>query len=368
MKFLILPNSFKGTLSASSFCRIAQKILPDAVSLPISDGGDGALEVFSSFHKDAKTLHVNALNALGKNKRAPFLFLKSKKTAVLECAKITPLAGLKKSELDIINATSFGIGQVIKEAVKKGARNFFIGLGGVAFNDAGAGMAQALGFELLDAQNKPLKRGAGALCGLKKIARAKAKALPKDLKLFALCDVTNPLLGAQGSAAVYGPQKGASKQDVKNLERALTHLSKIVKRDLSVNINCRRCGASGALGAGLKGFLNAKLLDGASTILRQSGAEQKIKEAYCVIAAEGKLDKLTFYGKAPQRVCALAVRHKKPVIFICAVNEIKDKNLLKKHNIVKVIELRPLAKNMRDCKDNAAKYLKQALKNVRRDF
>ncbi len=368
MKFLILPNSFKGTLSASAFCRIAQKIMPGSVCRPVSDGGDGALEVFSSLYKDAKMLHVKALDALGRNKRAPFLFLKSKKTAVLECAKITPLAGLKKNELDIINATSFGIGQVIKASVKKGARNFFIGLGGVAFNDAGAGMAQALGFALLDAKNKPLKRGAGALDGLKKIARAKAKTFPKDLKFFALCDVKNPLLGPQGSAAVYGPQKGASKQDIIFLERVLTHLSKTVKRDLGVNINCRRCGASGALGAGLKGFLNAKLLDGASTILRQSGAEQKIKEASYVIAAEGKLDRLTFYGKAPQRVCAMAVKHKKPVIFICAVNEIKDKALLKKYNIVKVIELCRLAKNERDCKDNAAKYLKEALKKVRREF
>lgn len=369
MKFLVLPNSFKGTLSAKEFCQTAKKILPRSTFCqPVSDGGDGALEVFSSIYKNAKTLRAPALDALGRPKKAPFLFLPDKKTVVMECAKITPLAGLKKSELNIMGATSYGIGQVIKAGLKRGARNFFIGLGGVAFNDAGAGMAQALGFKLLDADGREIKRGAKALAALKKIIRPPVKTLPKNLKFYALCDVKNPLLGKNGSARIYGPQKGADKKDVENLEKILGSFSKTVKKDLGVNINAPYCGASGALGAGLKGFLNAELIDGAKTILSQSKAEEKIKKASYIITAEGKLDNMTFYGKAPQRVCALAVKYKKPVIFICAVNEIKDLNLLKRHNIIKVIELAPLAKDLEDCKKNAAKYLARVLKTSFRDF
>jgi glycerate kinase len=363
-KILLMPNSFKGSLSAGEFCLIAKKFLEDLAyvkCLPVSDGGDGIIDVFKNIYPQCKEYKAEVIDAVYKKHKAPYLMLPDGKTCVIETAKVCGLGGLKKQELAPLEATSYGIGQLIKNALKKGARTFYIGLGGVACNDCGAGIAAALGFKLLDRNNNQIKTGAAPLLELVKI---KGRA-PKGVKFIGLSDVKNPLLGPFGSAKVYGPQKGASQTEVEILEKALKSCAQIVKKDLRKNINKQRCGAAGAIAAGIYGFLNAELTDGGKFILHKIKAEAEIKKCDLVITAEGKLDAQTFYGKAPQLVCRLAKKHKKPVIFICGVNEVKNEKLLKKYGIVKVIELLGYAKDKRDSVKNAGRYLKRALLNLK---
>jgi glycerate kinase len=364
-KVLLMPNPLKGSLSAGGFCIAASAALKNRAgikTLPVADGGDGLIEVFKTAYPECREYKIPAQNALGKIKKAPYLILPDKKTCIIETAKICGLAGIKKNELAPLTATSAGVGAVIKAAAKKGAEIFYIGLGGVGCNDGGAGMAAALGFKLIDGNNRPIPSGAAGL--LKLTAISGKPQILKNLRFYGLSDVENPLLGPKGSARVYGPQKGAAPADVRVMERGLRNFAAVAKRDLHKNINKPRCGAAGAIAAGIYGFLGARLLKGGPFIFKKLGAAQAVKNCDIVITAEGKLDAQTFYGKAPQLACALARRYKKRLIFICGINEIKNKTALKKRGISEVLELLPLAKNARDSVQNAGKYVTITLKNT----
>lgn len=365
MKILLMPNSLKGSLSAGDFCKHAAKALGKKTKfdvLPVSDGGDGILDVFAAAYPQAKKYSVVVIDAVYTIRKAPYLILPDGKTCIIETAKICGLGYLKKQQLNPLGATSFGVGQVIQAAIKRGAKIFYIGLGGVACNDCGAGMAAALGYELHDADGEQIPLGAKALLELRSIG--KTPQLLKGIKFIGLSDVTNPLLGKNGSAIVYGPQKGANPAQVKVLGKVLINCHAVVKKCLKRDIDKPRCGAAGAIAAGIYGFLGAKLEDGGSFILNKLNAAEKIKHCDIVITAEGKLDAQTFYGKAPLAVCKLAKKYKKPVIFICGINEIKDFSLLKKHNIVKVIELAKFAGSAEESFKNAAKYISAAIKEA----
>ncbi len=361
MRILVTPNAFKGSISAREICSRAAFLSKThkVQSIPFSDGGDSILEVFSQAFKNSKLYYSKAYNAIGKNKKAPFLILADGETCILETAKICGLGELKKSELNFMEASSYGIGQIIKAAYKKGARKFYIGLGGVAFNDAGTGMAMALGYKFLDKSGKAIKKGVGALTNLAEIKNP--DTLP-SVEIYGLSDVRNPLLGSNGSAAVYGPQKGATQEQVLLAEKALKNLARIVKRDLGKNINTLYCGSAGALGAGLKGFLRAKLVAGAPFIAAKLGLNKAIKKADLIITGEGKLDSQSFCGKGPIYICSLATKYKKPVIFICGKNEIKDKALLKKASIIKILELDSYAGSTGNPLQNAGFYIAEILK------
>ena len=363
MRILFAPNSFKGSISARDICSRAS-FLADKHKvkfMPFSDGGDGALDVFAASFPAGKIYKAKAADALGRPKAVPYLLLPDGETCVIESAKICGLGELKKSELDIMHASSYGIGQVIKAAYKKGARIFYIGLGGVAFNDGGTGMAKALGYKFFDASGRAIGTDIKALRSLANIKRG---AFGRDIKVYGLSDVDNPLLGAKGSARVYGPQKGATPKQVLELERAMFALSRTVKKSLGVNINTRHCGAAGALGAGLKGFLGAKLVRGAPFIAARLNLVRAAKRADLIITGEGKLDRQTFYGKGPFYICKTAARLGKPVIFICGLNEIKDKALLKKYSIVKVAELSRMAGNAEKSYKKAGFYIRAALNDL----
>lgn len=365
MKILIMPNSLKGSLSAGDFCKYAATACGKKTALeflPVSDGGDGILDVFAAAYPKAKKHSVVVIDAVYTIRKAPYLILPDGKTCIIETAKICGLGYLKKEQLNPLGATSFGVGQVIQAAIKRGAKIFYIGLGGVACNDCGAGMAAALGYELYDAEGEQIPLGAKALLDLRTIG--KTPDILKDIKFIGLSDVTNPLLGTNGSAIIYGPQKGANPAQVKVLEQALVNCCAVVKKSLKRNINKPRCGAAGAIAAGLHGFLGAELEDGGTFILNKLNAAAKVKKCDIVITAEGKLDAQTFYGKAPLAVCKLAKKYKKPVVFICGINEVKDFSLLKKHNIVKVIELAKVAGSAEESFKNTAKYIPAAIKEA----
>lgn len=363
MRILFAPNSFKGSISARDICARASflSVAHDVKFMPFSDGGDGVLDVFAASFPSAKIYKVKAKDALGRTKEAPYLFLPDGNTCVIESAKVCGLGELKKSELDIIHASSYGIGQVIKAAYKKGARTFYIGLGGVAFNDGGTGMAKALGYKFFDASGREI---GSDIKTLRSLAVIKRSSFGRDIKVYGLSDVDNPLLGEKGSARVYGPQKGANAAQVAELEESMAALCRAAKKGLGVNINTRHCGAAGALGAGLKGFLGAKLVSGAPFIAARLNLTSAVKQADLIITGEGKLDGQTFYGKGPFYICDTARRLGKPVIFICGLNEIKDKALLSKYSIVKVVETSRMAGSVDKSYKKAGFYIQAALKDL----
>lgn len=342
-------NSFKGSISAvdaSYACfRGIKRVFPDAVVklCPVSDGGDGLIEViFGTF--GGKIHFQKVAGPLLKPVLARYLMLG--KTAVLEISEAVGVKYLKPSEFDCMNATSFGVGEVMRDAVLNGASHILVGLGGSASNDAGIGCAQGFGFKLLDKSGNEISRGIKGLFELAKIEKPEILKIYPKLEITGICDVDNPLCGKNGSARVYAPQKGANPQQVKTIERGLLHFSKTVKTQMGKDVAYLKGGAAaGGLGAGLVAFFHAKLVRGSDYVLKMLNMDKHIKWADLIITGEGKFDNMSFFGKAPIGVCGIAVRYHKPVLMVCAVSEVSDRSLLARHGIKNVIQIKKTFKN-----------------------
>jgi len=252
-----------------------------------------------------------------------------------------------------LQASSFGIGTVLKCLNKAKIKTVYIGLGGVAFNDGGAGCLQALGYKLTDDKNQEIKPGILGLLKLKKIIAPKNLKLPE---IICFSDVENKLFGKAGSAQIYGPQKGANKKEVILIENALKNFQKVTDK----NLDKKFYGASGALPAALCGVLGAQIKKGTKEIFKLIKAENLIKKANLILTSEGCLDGQSLFGKAPFEILKLAKKHKKQVFFICGKNKLKD-SVLKKYTNLKVAELCALAADENDSFKNAKKYLKKVL-------
>jgi glycerate kinase len=214
-------------------------------------------------------------------------------------------------------ATSYGVGELILAALDEGCTHFILGIGGSATNDGGAGMAQALGAHLRDAQGQELAFGGAALAGLEKIEIEQMDARLQDCTFEVACDVTNPLCGPTGATAIYGPQKGATPAMAKELDAALAHYADVIERDLGSAVrDIPGAGAAGGLGAGLLAFLQAMLRPGAPIVLEAVGLEKQLHKASLVITAEGRLDSQTAYGKSVGAVATLAKKYQLPVLVL----------------------------------------------------
>ena len=370
MKILVLPNTFKGSLSASAAARILSRALSPRHSVcafPISDGGDGLLAFFQALDKKSILIKTRAKNAFGQIKNTAFLMLGDRQTAVIETARICGLGNTPKENLDPLGASSHGVGQVLLKAAQKGAHKIFIGLGGVACSDGGAGMLMACGAQMTDKTGHSLALGAAALLNINKICLqpiyARNPAL-RNVTFIGLSDVKNPVLGPKSSAKVFGPQKGATPAQVKLLDKALGAWVRALAKETGKNIS-RQAGtaAAGAIGAGLAGGFNASLVQGAQTLFEHAHLEKFVKQADLIITTEGKLDRQTFYGKAPLAVLQLARKHHKKVLFICGQLDGKG---LKKQPLLpdQIIVLSDFATDTEDAKKHAAKYLAQVCKNI----
>ena len=366
MKILLLPGAFKGSLSALRAGHILHKQLSNnhtTKMFPIADGGDGFIDCFQTLYPDATLIYTYAKNAFLRTRKTSFLILPDHKTAVIETARICGLGSAKPRELDPLGASSFGVGQVLMQAVKHGAKKIFIGLGGVACNDGGCGMAVACGAIVFDKHGKLLPLGAKPLLQAAQIDLSALKKRFKGVQLIGCVDVTNPLLGARGSARVFGPQKGATPTQVKILEKSLTRWARVLKNTGHDIAHIPSCGAAGAIAAGLVGCFDGRLLLGADFLQQKAHLAHYVKWADLVITTEGKLDAQTFYGKAPLTVINLARQYKKPVLFICGSADWKH---LKKQNLsgVCVAELVDFAPSLQHAKKHAGTYLARVCKNI----
>ena len=367
MHILLLPGALKGTLSAVQAGQILTRCLSPRFAVrmfPIADGGDGFIDTFYALDPHAQLIKTRAKNAFLKTRATSFLLLSDGKTAVVETARICGLGRAKKEELDPLNASSYGVGQVLCEAVRRGAKKIYVGLGGVACSDGGAGLAVACGAQILDESGQQIPLGAQALLNATHLDLSALQKQFKGVQIIGVADVKNPLLGARGSARVFGPQKGATPAQVQLLEKCMRRWARVLKTTTGRDVaHLQSAGAAGAIAAGLVGCLNAKLLLGADFLMQKAALEKQFTWADLVITSEGKLDAQTFYGKAPLAVLKLARHYKKPVLFICGS---ADWKALQKQKLphVCVAELLDFAPSVKLAQKNAGRYLARVCKTI----
>jgi len=322
MKVVVAPNSFKGSLSASeaaaAIARGVRQALPDAdiIEVPVADGGEGTVEALVSAHHGAyRTAEVEG--PLGDPVAAPYGLIENGRTGVVELASASGLTLIAPESRDPRQTSTYGFGQLLEEVRSAGVRQIIAGIGGSATNDGGAGMAQALGYRLLDAAGNDLPRGGDALARLDRIDTAGFDPRWHGVKVKVASDVTNPLTGPLGASAVYGPQKGASPEAVRELDAALARLAAVIEKDLGKRVaGIPGAGAAGGAGAGLMAFLDATLVPGAPLVVDASGFDTKLAGADLVITGEGMADAQTAYGKAPGEVAKRAQEARIPVLLI----------------------------------------------------
>ena len=320
MKILIAPDSFKESLSASEVADYIERgilnIRPDidCFKIPLADGGEGTVEAILNA-TGGKKIAASVKDPLMKNIESFWGLLPDDQTAVIEMAAASGLELLSVDERNPMLTSSYGTGQLIKSALDHGCRKIYIGIGGSATNDGGAGMARALGARLLDANGLDIGNGGVNLSDLISLDLSGFDDRISESELMILSDVRNPLCGVHGASLIYGPQKGADKEMALQLDKNLSHLGKILESSFGKSIiNEPGAGAAGGLGAGLMAFCNAKLLPGFETISEIVQLEKFIQKSDLIITGEGKLDYQTKFGKAPYGVAQLAKRTNKPVI------------------------------------------------------
>lgn len=320
MKIVIAPDSFKESLSSRQVAEQIEAgirdILPQAetVKLPIADGGEGTIEALVAA-TGGRIVATEVTGPLGQPVKAVYGVCGDQQTAVIEMAAASGLVLVPKEQRNPLLTTSFGTGELIRSALDAGYRNLVIGIGGSATNDAGVGMLQALGARFLDAQGGEIGFGGAALARLKRIDVSALDPRLHDCRIEVACDVTNPLTGSTGAAAVFGPQKGATPEMVAELDKALAHFAAIVQSDLGRDIEQQPgAGAAGGMGAGLMAFLDAELRPGVAIVIEHIGLEEILAGADLVVTGEGRIDGQSVYGKAPIGVARIAQQQGVPVI------------------------------------------------------
>ena len=312
MKILIAPNAFKGSLKALEVAENIREGLHladptiETTLCPIADGGEGTVEIFvETVGGTYRTCEV--FNAIGEPITARYGILSDRRTAVLELAEASGLGQLPLSKLAPMRATTYGTGQLIKDALDQGCRKIILGLGGSATTDAGTGILKALGVRFLNESDFEIPPGGGGLGYLEKIDTSGLDPRLADCEIILPCDVSNPLLGPSGTANVFAEQKGANKEQVHFLEENLVHFTQLTQQQTGIDIgNMEKGGAAGGTSAGLFAFLQASLISGIDFMLHQIGFEEKLRNAQFLITAEGKLDAQSLEGKGPHGVAKRA--------------------------------------------------------------
>lgn len=319
--FILVPDSFKGTLSAIEVCNIMKSsiknLYKDAniISVPVADGGEGTVDAFLyALGGEKKSVWVS--DAFNEQKILAHYAMLKDDIAVIEMAACAGLP-LVKNRLEPDKTTTFGVGELIIDAINSGAKKIILGLGGSATNDGGCGMASALGVKFKDEQDQEFIPTGGTLSQIYKIDMNNIYSKIKDVEFVSMCDVDNPLCGKLGASAVFAPQKGADEDMVRLLDEGLAHLAKIIKRDLHIEVkDIKGAGAAGGLGAGSIAFLQSKLTKGIDVILDTIKFDELVSKADIVFTGEGKFDSQSLHGKVVMGVANRSQKYKTPVIVV----------------------------------------------------
>jgi len=324
MKIVIAPNPFKNCLDGMTVCLMIEKgfkrVWPDAeyIKIPMADGGDGTLDALVAVTQ-GRIIDVPVKDPLQNNIKGRLGLLGDEDTAIVEMAEASGLRLLPRTQLNPLVATSYGTGQLIKAALDNRVKKIIVGIGGSATVDGGIGMMQALGVEFLDASGSIIVPYASGkdLTEISTIDMSHLDPRVMKTEFLVASDVTNPLCGPHGAAAVFGPQKGATPDMIAILDQGLLHLSKVILQTLNRNVlTVPGSGAAGGMGAALIGFLDAKLRSGIDLIMETIKFENMVRDATLVVTAEGTVDSQTLDGKAPAGVASIAAKYNVPVLII----------------------------------------------------
>jgi glycerate kinase len=365
MKIVVAPNAFKGSLTASQAAAAiaggVREAMPDAevVEVPVADGGDGTVEALVSANR-GEYRSAEVLGPLGDLVTAQYGLIDSRRTAVVEMATASGLTLISSERRDPRRTSTYGFGQLLEAARSDGVSHVIAGIGGSATNDGGAGMAQALGYRLLDAAGRDLERGGAALASLERIDSSGFDRAWSSVQIKVACDVTNPLTGPRGASAVYGPQKGADEDAVRELDAALGRLAAVIERDLGKRVaDLPGAGAAGGTGAGLVAFLDAELVRGAPLVVEATGLDAHLSGADLVITGEGRLDEQTAYGKAPGEVAMRAQAAGVPVLVMTG-SKGPGWDALNQFGVVSVVTLREEGQDLQQAMSAADRMLFRA--------
>ncbi|MFH1352238.1 MAG: glycerate kinase [bacterium] len=327
MEIIICPGRFKECLSSADAARQIEKGLKSSgltakiCVLPLADGGRGTVDIILK-NIPGRRVKLKVPGPIGKPVEAAYALIERGKTAVIEMSSASGLELLEPAKRNPLKTTSYGTGQLIKDALQNGCKKIVVGLGDSATVDGGVGMASALGVRFLNSKGKSIGPGGGELAKIKKADVSKMDRRVNGAKIIAACDVKNTLLGRWGAARVYGPQKGATPAMVKVLERGLANFARVIKKDTGRDVTrIPGGGAAGGLGAGLAAFLNAEIKSGFEITAEFLNLEKILAGCDIVITGEGKIDSQTFRGKTVAGVLKTAKKYDKPVICLAGTVE-----------------------------------------------
>ena len=368
--FVLAPDSFKESMTAEQACqamqRGIQKVFADAhfIHVPMADGGEGTVDALVSC-LNGQIVDCEVTGPLSTQKvKTYFGLIEEGQTAVIEMAKANGIHLLEPSQRNPLLTTTFGTGEMIKSALDLGVSKIIIGLGGSITNDAGAGMAQALGAKFLDAHSNEVAGGGGQLDQIRRIDISGLDARLKQVEIVIASDVNNPLTGVNGASHVFGPQKGATAEMVQQLDQNLTYFAELVSQQLNIDVKeIAGAGAAGGLGFGLMVFAGAGIRSGVELVIEQTQLAEKIAQADYVFTGEGGIDFQTKLGKTPYGVAQVAKRLNKPVIaFAGVVGDGIDE--LYALGFTQIIGINPSGFTLEDAMQNAERYLEDAVVTV----
>jgi glycerate kinase len=369
MKIVIAPDSYKESLSALEVATAIElgfrEVWPEAeyVKIPVADGGEGTVEAMVAAMQ-GHLVHVDVTGPLGNTIQAFYGLSGDERSAFIEMAAASGLEQVPANLRDPLKTTSWGTGELIRHALDAGVEHIIIGIGGSATNDGGAGMVQALGARLLDAQDEDIAHGAMGLESLTRIDISQLDPRLAGCRIEVACDVTNPLTGKEGASVVFGPQKGATTEMIPRLDRALTHYAQLIARDLDVNVlELAGGGAAGGMGAALYAFCGAQLRRGIEIVTDALRLDACVADADLVVTGEGRIDSQTIHGKVPVGVAKIAKRYNKPVIGI-AGSLTADVGVVHEHGLDAVFSVIYTICTLDEALKNASENVRMTARNV----
>ncbi|CAQ87845.1 glycerate kinase [Escherichia fergusonii] len=369
MKIVIAPDSYKESLNAFAVATAIEQgfreIWPDAdyVKLPVADGGEGTVEAMVEA-TSGHIVHVDVTGPLGQQVSAFYGLSGDERTAFIEMAAASGLELVPVNKRNPLITTSWGTGELIRHALDAGVEHIIIGIGGSATNDGGAGMVQALGAKLLDAQGQQIAQGGAALELLAKIDISQLDPRLASCRIEVACDVTNPLTGEEGASVIFGPQKGATPKMIARLDNALSHYAQIIASDLGLEVSeLAGGGAAGGMGVALYAFCGAQLRRGIEIVTDALNLDECVADADLVITGEGRIDSQTIHGKVPVGVAKIAKRYHKPVIGI-AGSLTADVGVVHQHGLDAVFSVIYSVCSLDDALENAAENVRLTARNI----
>ena len=371
-KIVIAPDSFKGSVAAREVAdsaeRAVREVFPacEVVKIPLGDGGEGTMGALLAA-LGGERVSCRARDPLSRPLWADYAILEDGRTAIVEMARASGLPLLAPAERDPSRATTYGTGELIRDALERGCRRFLLAIGGSATNDGGTGLLRALGYRFLDGRGEELEPCGAALARIAAVDRSGVSPALREASFTVACDVDNPLYGERGAAEVFARQKGADDAMVRMLDAGLRNYARVIERATGTRVDeLPGAGAAGGLGAGLVAFLGAELKPGIQMVLEATRFDERIQGADLIITGEGKLDRQTCMGKAPWGVSRAATRQGIPVIALGG--SVEDTPLLNQRGFLAVLSILPAPVSLERAMDkdftlrNIQRTVEQALR------